>query len=131
LLIPGEHTEAARAAFQADPEWVAPAYWRVEFLNVLSTYCRTARLAIAQAVAILDRAVQLVRDMPSGPDAARVLEMSVTTGCSGYDCLFVALAEMSALPLVTFDQKLLKAFPATAITPELIDGWFSKRRQAK
>ncbi len=131
LLIPGEHTEAARITFQKEPEWVAPSFWRIEFLNVLATYCRTKRLTVAQALGVFGRASELVRDMPFNADAATILELAVRSGCSGYDCNFVAAAKMNKLPLITFDQKLLKAFPETAITPELIEDWFLKREQTE
>lgn len=130
LLINGEHTDDAKSAFRADPEWIAPSSWRVEFLNVLSTYCRAGLLTVPKAVEMYRRASQLVRELPFDVDVGRVLELSAGSGRSGYDCIFVAAAQMNDLPLVTFDRQLRDAFPETAILPPAIEEWF-KGRAAK
>jgi len=36
------------------------------------------------------------------------------SGCSAYDCEFVALAKGMETPLITTDKNLIKAFPAVA-----------------
>jgi len=128
LLISGEHTEDARSAFRADPEWVAPSSWRVEFLNVLATYCRAGTLTVATAVEIYRRAGELVHDVPFDVDPGRVLDASTASGRSGYDCVFVVAAQMNNLPLVTFDRQLRAAFATTAILPNMIDQWFRDHR---
>ena len=43
-----------------------------------------------------------------------VLRLSKQSGCSGYDCEFVATAEFLGVPLVTADAKVVKAFPQLA-----------------
>jgi hypothetical protein len=40
LLIDGDATPQARAAWQKDPDWILPPLWRSEFLNVLATSVR-------------------------------------------------------------------------------------------
>ncbi len=47
-----------------------------------------------------------------------VLRLAERSGCAAYDCEFAHLAEQLRLPLVTSDQKVLRAFPATAVSPE-------------
>lgn len=133
LVIPGSHTEAARAAYEIDPEWVAPAALKVEVLNVLSTYRRKSLLTQDEAVTLFHRAVDVAREMPAGMEAApqRVLELSKVSGCSGYDCIFVGAAKANSLPLVTFDKALLKAFPETAILPHQIGEWFAARNRER
>jgi predicted nucleic acid-binding protein len=42
---------------------------------------------------------------------------SVESGVAVYDTLFVELAEREGAPLVTFDQRLLKNWPAIACRP--------------
>jgi predicted nucleic acid-binding protein len=44
-----------------------------------------------------------------------VLRPSRHSGCSAYDCEYVALAELLDLKLVTADAKLLQAFPQRAV----------------
>ena len=40
LLIPGQHTAAARGTLARDAEWAAPLLWRSELRNVLALYLR-------------------------------------------------------------------------------------------
>jgi predicted nucleic acid-binding protein len=47
-----------------------------------------------------------------------VLDLAARSGCSAYDCEFVALAEDLNVKLVTNDRQLLKAFPRIAIAPK-------------
>ncbi len=43
-------------------------------------------------------------------DSSAVLELAATSGCSAYDCEFVALAEYLDVPLVSAGRKLKKRF---------------------
>jgi predicted nucleic acid-binding protein len=128
LLINGEYTQETRAAYLEDRDWVAPSSCRVEFLNVLSTHCRVRSMKIPLALDIYRRAQKIVRDIPIDVDPGRVLELSVASGRSGYDCMFVAAAQMNGLPLVTFDRQLREAFTETAILPAEMGAWFSRHR---
>jgi hypothetical protein len=47
-----------------------------------------------------------------------VLELAARTRLSAYDCEFVALAQALAVPLVTEDRAVRKAFPEVAVTME-------------
>ena len=46
--------------------------------------------------------------------SAQVLALASESGCSAYDCEFVALADYLHVPLATHDGALLRAFPETA-----------------
>ena len=116
LVLPGEHTPLAESVFAKDSAWYAPLLWRHEFLNVLATYCRAKLLSVDQALVALSRAEQLFPGPPYAPDPRRVLELAVASGCSGYDCQYVALARFWKVKLVTMDAKVLAAFPDTAIS---------------
>ena len=48
-------------------------------------------------------------------DSSTVLALVRDSGCSAYDCEFIALAQQLGTPLVTMDKKLLKAFPGCAM----------------
>ena len=52
-------------------------------------------------------------------DSRAVLALVAASDCSAHDCEFAAVAQQLGVPLVTMDAKLLKAFPATAMS--LID----------
>ena len=52
------------------------------------------------------------------PDARRVFELVAASGCSTYDCEYVAVAEEAGCPLATFNREVLRAFPAIAVHPQ-------------
>jgi hypothetical protein len=47
-----------------------------------------------------------------------VVMLALRSGCSAYNCEYVALAQGLGVPLVTFDREVLRAFPDLAIAPE-------------
>jgi len=49
---------------------------------------------------------------------APVLELAARSGCSAYDCEFVALARDLGVSLITADRRVLRAFPGIAVSPE-------------
>ena len=48
-------------------------------------------------------------------ESAHVLTLASRSGCSAYDCEFVALAQDLGVALVTNDREVLRAFPDTAV----------------
>lgn len=118
LYLPGERTGTSEALLEREPEWTSPVLWRSEFRNILAGYLRRKTLSFEQAVAIQEEAEKLLDGNEFEVDSAGVLELVNASDCSAYDCEFVFLAKKLAVPLVTVDRKLLKAFPEQAITPE-------------
>ncbi len=47
----------------------------------------------------------------------RVITIAVESGCSAYDSEYVSIALETGLPLLTYDRKLINAFPGIAVTP--------------
>ena len=115
LLIEGTHTASAEAAFRKDPEWAAPLLWRSEFRNVLSLYLRSKHLSVTQACALMQAAETLMQGREYQVSSDPVLGLAANSGCSAYDCEFVALAQDLSLRLLTSDKGILKAFPETAV----------------
>ena len=60
LYLPCEHTQAAEALLESDPEWAAPVLWRSELRNVLAGYIRRGALTFEQAAAIQAEAEDLL-----------------------------------------------------------------------
>lgn len=118
LLVKGEWTEPAEKVFEKDPEWVAPLLWRSEFRNALAVYLRRGRLALEKAIQLMEKAEFLIQGREFPVSSENVLNLAATSGCSAYDCEFVALARELGVPLVTSDQKLLAQFPSTARSPD-------------
>ncbi len=124
LLLGGEKTQGARLAFRKDPAWAAPLLWRSEFRNVLATYLRRGRLSLSEAIEVMGDAETLFRGAEYSVDSDQVLKLASESGCSAYDCEFVALAQQLDVPLLTSDAEILKEFPQTATSLEA----FSKTR---
>lgn len=115
LLIPGQHTDAAERLLLSDAEWAAPRLWRSELRNVLATYVRAKRMDLSDAIALHRRAADLVGAEEYDPDTADVLRLARDSGCSAYDCEFVAVADYLDVKLVTADARLAKAFKQRAV----------------
>lgn len=110
LYLPGKLSDRAENILLKDPEWAVPRLWRSEFSNILATYMRQDLLSLDQALAIHGRAQVLVADGEYDVPAADVLRLAKASGCSAYDCEYVALAEHLDVKLVSADAKLRKAF---------------------
>ena len=118
LIFPGERTRQAEAVLETDPVWAVPVLWASEMRSVLSHYVRAGELSVAQASAAMDRAIGLI-DGREGPIESReVLMLASKSGCSSYDCEYVALAMSLGVSLVTSDKAVLSAFPRVAVSPE-------------
>ncbi len=116
LQVPGDLTRQAEEVYQKDPEWVAPALWRSEFLNTLWHYIWRGSLALDEAVDTLARTELLMEGQAFEVTSPRVLRLAVQSGCSSYDCEFVSLAQDLGVPLVTADEKVLSKFKSTAVS---------------
>ena len=118
LILPGERTGQAEAVLATDPVWVVPVLWASEMRSVLNHYVRAGELSVAQASGAMDRAVNLIDGREGPVDTREVLMLASKSGCSSYDCEYVALAMSLGLSLVTSDKAVLRAFPRVAVSPE-------------
>lgn len=116
LYLPGEFTAAAEALLEREPEWTAPPLWRSEFRNILAGYVRRKMLSFEQARSVQAEAESLLEGFEFEVHSREVMEWVRDSECSAADCEFVALAERLDAPLVTMDQKVLKAFPKRAVS---------------
>ena len=122
LLLGGEKTAGARLAFRKDPAWTAPILWRSEFRNVLAAYLRRCTLRLSDALEVMRDAEALFRGAEYSVESRDVLRLVTESGCSAYDCEFVALAQQLGVPLLTSDAEILKEFAQTAISLETFAG---------
>lgn len=115
LLIAGPNSDASRAVLAKDPAWAVPAFWRVEFANVLSNYVKFKRWSLDDAHGLWREACALpfLRVMDVDPGAC--IAVSVRDGLSLYDALYVELARGLACPFITFDKSCRKAAPQVAL----------------
>ena len=114
----GVHTGRAEAVYRRDSEWVAPYLWRSEVRNALARMIRARKITLDHACAVLADAEALLKHQEYLLASADVLTLATQSGCSAYDCEYVALAEALDVPLVTEDREVLRAFPARAQSAE-------------
>jgi predicted nucleic acid-binding protein len=115
LYLPGKYSAAAEKLLLRDAEWAVPRLWRSEFCNVLATYLRSKLLKLDEAQALWSRARALVADHEYEVVPTEVLRLAHSSGCSAYDCEFIALAEHLDVKVVSADAKLCKAFAQRAV----------------
>ena len=118
LFLNGDHSEASERLLQHDFEWAAPRLWRSEFRNVLALYLRKKLLDLPEAMAIIEAAERVMSGSEYEVPSEWIMRRVVESGCSAYDCEFVALADFLHAPLATRDRSLLQAFPDTAFEVE-------------
>lgn len=116
LYLPGEHTQAAEALLERDPDWASPVLWRSEFRNILAGYMRRKDITFDQAVSLQLEAESLLAGCEFEVESRNVLELVCESDCSAYDCEFIALAMKLETKLFTMDKKLLRAFPNYALS---------------
>jgi predicted nucleic acid-binding protein len=114
----GVLTDRVEAVYRRDSDWAAPYLWRSEVRNALARMIRDGKIPMDEACTILANAEALLKDQEYLVASPDVLALAVQSGCTAYDCEYVALAEALGVPLVTEDRELLRAFPARALSPE-------------
>ena len=118
LLIGGEFTDAVRRVFIQDSAWSAPLLWRSEFRSILAQYIHRDELRLSQAMRIQRMAEELLSGREHLIDSEKILRLAEQSGCSAYDCEFVALAMELRVPLVTSDKQILRKFPKISMSPD-------------
>ncbi len=116
LLIQGNQTADAEAVLRKDAVWAAPLLWRSELRNVLALYLRQKHLTLADVLQYMQEAEVLLEGNEYHVESDPVLRLADQSGCSAYDCEFVALAQKLNVPLVTSDGRLLRSFPSVAVS---------------
>jgi predicted nucleic acid-binding protein len=117
LYVQGQRTEESEAVLQRDALWAVPLLWRSEFRNSLIGLVRAHALQLDDALAMIDEAERWLTGREYSVLSRQVLTLASRSGCSAYDCEFVALAQDLEVPLVTTDRQILKAFPTIAVPP--------------
>jgi predicted nucleic acid-binding protein len=118
LCIDGALTPQAESVLEADPVWAAPAWWRSGFADLLADYLRRRRMDMESVLVSLHMAEETMAGREYVVDTRKVLELAAQSGCGAHECEYVALARDLAVPLVTMNRELLRAFPKTALAPE-------------
>ena len=116
--VNGPLTALAQRVRTRDPDWHVPILWRSEMRSILTGYLRDGSLTAPQIARIMEAAESALAGREHLVASASVFEIAGKSRLSAYDCEFVALAAVLAVPLVTADKAVLKAFPDRALTME-------------
>jgi predicted nucleic acid-binding protein len=118
LWVGGPGAELAAAVLRREPGWIAPFLWRSEFRNAVVGLVRARRQTLEQALAATSEAERQMAGHEYVVNSDSVVTAATRSGCTAYDCEYVALADDLGLTLVTFDGPVRRAFPNRAIAPE-------------
>ncbi len=123
LFLGGTNTAAAREVYLRDPDWATPYLWRSEMRSVIGQYIGKGELSLPDALAVQEKAEQLLRSREFLVRSDAILPLVAESGCSAYDCEFVALARQLRVPLVTSDRQVLTTFPdSTSSLTDFVGG---------
>jgi predicted nucleic acid-binding protein len=118
LLGTPKFVAEAREFWNQAGELLAPGLWEAEIANVIWMAARAKVIAADDASAKLSLAARLgVHSINHRTLWHGALARSLGTGVAVYDTLFVELADRERVPLVTFDEKVLKTYPEIAKRP--------------
>jgi predicted nucleic acid-binding protein len=115
LTIQSEFSPLAEAAYAADAAWASPRLWLSEYRNLLAKYIEHRGMTVASALLSLRSAEEIIDRQSYDISSEKVLELVKGSGCTAYDCEYVALARDLDVPLVTTDPRVLRAFPNRAV----------------
>jgi predicted nucleic acid-binding protein len=116
--VNGPLTALAQRVRVKDPDWHVPILWRSEVRSILTGYLRDRSLSRPQIARVMDAAESALAGSEHLVPSDSVFEIAENSQLSAYDCEFIVLATVLAVPLVTADKAVLKAFPVRALTME-------------
>ncbi len=116
LFLESPTSAMVERALEIDSEWAAPVLWRSEFCNVLALYMRKDLLTLTSSLQTIDSAIEVLAGNEYEVAVYQVLSLAMQSGCSAYDCEFVALAQDLNVLLLTTDKKILATFPDVSIS---------------
>ena len=114
LMIEGDKTALAQEVYDRDSDWLVPPILEHEFANIMTTYARRDRGEIARYRILLKQALSIVQCSPTALDMPLVVDFAVSHGLTSYDAEYAFLAQMTGLPLVTEDARVIQSVPAIA-----------------
>jgi len=118
LLGTPKFVAEAREFWNSADELLAPAVWEAEIANVIWMAARAKVIAAEDATAKLSLAGRLgIHSINNRTLWHGALARSLRSGVAIYDTLFVELADREGVVMVTFDDKVLKAYPNIAKRP--------------
>src|SRR5690625_7700151 len=84
----------------------------------LALYLRKNILELSTVLQSMQEAEQLMKSNAYEVNSTQVLRLVHNSGCSSYDCEFVALADDLDVQLVSFDRQICREFSEIAVRSE-------------
>lgn len=110
--------DEVRPFWSSVSELLSPTLWEAEFGNVVWMAVRAGALPASEAPAKVNLAGRLgIHSISNRRLWQGAVLRAIQSGAAVYDTLFVELAEREGVPLVTFDAKLIRAWPDICVRP--------------
>ncbi len=114
--LPSHYTEDVETLLMTDRQWMSPFLWRSEFRNILTKYLRANHYSFSQIIEIMRKAEEFMTNREYLVKSEIALNLVNGSGCSAYNCEYVALANELGTKLITYDKELIQEFPDVAMT---------------
>jgi predicted nucleic acid-binding protein len=99
---------------------IAPDLLMIEVSNAMWKKWRKQEIDVAQAAAAQSIVTSFVELVPSRPFAESALAIAIELEHPVYDCVYLAMAEATAHPVITADKRLLARCAGTRFEPMLV-----------
>ena len=118
IVLEHERSPVADDVLAYSDRIFAPILWRYEVAQVIGRAARNREVEVDVAIAAAQRLKGIVSTELPTLDAWVYLSTSVRLIISSYDAVWVYHASELGLQIATFDEKLTRAVPDVAISPE-------------
>jgi predicted nucleic acid-binding protein len=113
------HTLFAHLAAEPPAQFFVPDLFYIECTNILWKHTRRSGLAAATAQTYLELLADLNLDITATADLmVGALNLATTWNISAYDACYMMLAQSLGVPLVTADEKLVRAMSGSNLAIE-------------
>lgn len=97
---------------------IVPSIWQLEVANVLLSAYKKNKITMEQSFDILDKLKKLqisIESVISQPVYIDIMKLAQRFDLTSYDAAYLELACRYAIPLATFDKKLIEACEAAKV----------------
>jgi predicted nucleic acid-binding protein len=99
----------ARSLLAEEHDLYAPDNLQIEAANALLKKVRRREISLSDARRGIHTYMRVLSLLPAIEAYERGIELAISYGCSTYDGVYVAAAEIADCPLVTADERLVRS----------------------
>jgi predicted nucleic acid-binding protein len=116
-FVPEIYSQEARRLLQADHQYFAPDLLYAETSNAIWKKVRRGELSSGQGRRLVtDLESVAIETVPTRGLASDAYTLAIATGCSVYDCLYLALGVRLDTKMITADERLAATLSVTPLT---------------